>query len=219
MEYLITLLEKLSESIPLPIYVTIGGLVEEVIAPIPSPLVMTSAGSIAEQQGQTIMYLAFISLLAAFGKTIGAVIIYVFADKAEDLLLTRFGKFLGITHKEIESFGKKFNNTWKDDVLLVILRAVPIFPGAPVAAVAGLIKLNMRTYIQSTFIGVWIRSMIFAVIGFYGMSQLNHYIAGAEGFGNLIFLIIVGVPFLYYVYKNKERLQDHALDMLKKINK
>ena len=216
MEEIIIALERLSKTIPLPLYSSIGGLIEEIIAPIPSPIIMTTAGSIALEQNRTILYVVGISLLAAVGKTIGAWVIYYVADVGEDIVLSRFGKFLGISHKEIESLGKRFNNTWKDDVLLVLLRAIPIFPGAPVAAVCGLIKLNMRTYLQSTFIGVWIRSMIFAFTGYYGMSHVNQYIASAEGVGNLIFLLLVGIPALYFVYKKKDKLQEMAMERLNK---
>ncbi len=216
MEQFLDILHDLSTKVPLSIYTSIGGLIEEIVAPIPSPLIMTSAGSIAQEQGQVAMYIVLISLFAAVGKTIGAYVIYYFADKAEDIVLTKFGKFLGISHKEVENFGKRFNKTWHDDVLLIFLRAVPIFPGAPVAAVCGLIKLNLRTYIQSTFVGVWIRSMIFGYIGYYGMSQLKEGLVSAESIGKIIILAIIGIPTLYFFYKKRNHIQDSILKMLEK---
>ncbi len=215
MEKFLSALHALSELVPLPVFTTIGGFIEEVVAPIPSPLVMTSAGSIALEQGQTAFYIVIISLFAAIGKTIGAIIIYYFADKAEDVVLSRFGKFLGITHREVESIGKRFNKTWKDDVILFLLRAIPVFPGAPVAAVAGLIKINMRTYVQSTFLGVWVRSMIFAYIGYYGLSQLNEFVASAEDVGKILFFLAVGVTGIIIFQKKRDHIQEVLLKRLK----
>ncbi len=215
MEKFLSSLHTLSEQVPLPVFTSVGGLIEELIAPIPSPLVMTTAGSIALDQEQTAFYIVVISLFAAVGKTIGAIIIYYFADKAEDLVLTKFGKFLGITHREVESFGKRFNNTWKDDVVLFLLRAIPVFPGAPVAAVAGLIKINMRTYIQSTFLGVWVRSMIFGYIGYFGLSQLSEVVASAEDVGKVLFFIAVGITCYVIFQKKRDHIQEVLLKKLK----
>jgi len=216
MEPILNFLHNLSTQVPLSIYTSIGGLFEEIVAPIPSPLIMTTAGSIAQEQGRVALYIVLISAFAAVGKTVGALIIYYFADKAEDVVLTKFGKFLGITHKEVESFGKKFNNSWHDDVLLIFLRAVPIFPGAPVAAVCGLIKLNLRTYIQSTLIGVWIRSIIFGYIGYYGLSYLEEGVTNAENLGIFIFLMLVGIPTLYLFYKKRDHIQDSILKIIER---
>jgi len=138
-ENLILHLKILSEQIPVGLYALVGGFIEEIIAPIPSPLIMTTAGSLLRLQGYGIIALFLISFLAAFGKTIGSWIIYVVADKSKGLIVLRFGKFLGVTQQDVEKIGKRFDNTWKDDVLLVLLRAVPFIPGAPVAVVCGII--------------------------------------------------------------------------------
>ncbi len=211
MDKMLALLHNLSLQVPLSIYASVGGLIEEIVAPIPSPLVMTTAGSIAQEQGKAWVYLVFISGLAAIGKTVGAWVIYYFADKAEDIFVSRFGKLLGFSHKEVENFGKRFSNTWHDDILLIFLRAVPIFPGAPVAAVCGLIKLNIRTYIQSTFVGVWIRSVIFAYIGYFGLSQLKEGIVNAESIGKILVMLFIAIPFLYFFYKKRDHLQNTLL--------
>ena len=75
-------LENISTKVPLEIFTFFGAMGEEIIAPIPSPLVMTLAGSIASSQNKTFVFLLWLALLGALGKTIGAYVIYVFFNKA-----------------------------------------------------------------------------------------------------------------------------------------
>lgn len=200
-------LQFLSEQIPIGPFVLVGGFIEEIIAPIPSPLIMTLAGSALHIQGKGIFMLILISMLAAIGKTLGSWLIYVVSDRAEDVVAHKFGKWLGVTHKDIESIGKHFDKTWKDDILLVILRAVPIIPGAPIAVVCGIIKLSPKTYLRSTFIGTWLRSLLFGYVGYVGLSKrqsLVDSISTLETVGKiiLVFSVLGLVVGTYYLKKH-----------------
>jgi len=199
MEHIISLIKNLAYTIPLDVFAFIGSFVEEIIAPIPSPLVMTTAGTLAHTQNHTLLYLFWLALAASLGKTIASWLYYVLADKTEDLILTRFGKSVGISHNEIENIGNHFNGTWRDDVILLVVRALPIMPTSLVSVVCGFIKLNMRTYLQSTFIGYFIRSFIFLYIGYTGMTtygnvsnelvSIESFIKVVSGAGLVLFLV------------------------------
>jgi len=201
-ENLILHLKLLSEQIPVGLYALVGGFIEELIAPIPSPLIMTTAGSVLRLQEQGIAALFLVSFLAAFGKTIGSWIIYVVANKSEDLIMLRFGKFLGVTQQDIKNIGKRFDNTWKDDVLLVLLRAVPFIPGAPVAVVCGIVKLNPKRYLRSTLAGTFLRSLVFGFIGYNGLAAYQAIISRfdtIETAGAILFVVFV-LALLVWLY-------------------
>ena len=203
----IDFLHRSAEILPLPWFTFFGALLEEVVAPIPSPLVMTLAGSLAGSSGATWMYLCFIALVGAVGKTLGSYIVYVIADKGEDLVMGKFGKFLGVTSKEVEIIGKHLNKGWQDDVVLFLLRAVPIIPTAPVSLVCGLIKLNLRTYLTSTFFGTLVRNMFYLYLGFTSVNaleSLNEGIDSFEKFGYLALLILVAVVMVYIYLQRKK---------------
>ncbi len=212
----INLLYRISEILPLPWFTFLGALIEEVIAPIPSPLVMTLAGSMAASQKNTWMYLLLLSLFGAIGKTIGSYLIYLFADKGEDLVTNKLGKFLGVSHKEIEAIGKHLNKGWRDVIVLFLLRAIPIMPTAPVSIVCGLIKINLRTYLTSTFLGTLVRNIFYLYLGFTSVNaleSLNEGIDSLEKFGYLILIILVAaiMGFIYY-----QRKKDGAISFLEK---
>ncbi len=208
MEQIISLIKNLAHTMPLDVFAFIGSFMEEVIAPIPSPLVMTTAGTLAQTQNQTLFYLFWLALAASAGKTMASWLYYVVADKAEDLILTRFGKFIGISHSEIESIGKHFNGTWRDDVVLLVVRALPIMPTSLVSVVCGFIKLNMRTYIQSTFIGYFIRSFIFLYIGYTGVAAYGNLSSGFVSIESFVKIIsVVGlIIFLGWVFYKRGKV-------------
>ena len=201
------LLQRFSQIMPLPWFAFFGSLMEEIIAPIPSPLVMTLSGSLVSAQKQGILFLLLLATTGAIGKTIGSYVIYLLADKAEDFVLGKFGRLLGVSHKEVEVIGKYLNKGRRDDVVLFLLRAIPIIPTAPVSLVCGLVKLKLRTYLLSTLIGTWVRNMFYLYLGFTSLNaldSLNQNIDSFEKFGYLTLLILFGLVFLY-VYKHRKK--------------
>ena len=200
MEQIISLIKNLAYTIPLDGFAFIGSFMEEIIAPIPSPLVMTTAGTLAQTQDHTLFYLFWLALAASAGKTIASWLYYILADKTEDLVLTRCGKFIGVSHNEIESIGKHFNGTWRDDVILLIVRALPIMPTSLVSVVCGFIKLNMRTYIQATFIGYFIRSFIFLYLGYTGIATYGNLSGEFVSIESIVKIVIGTGLFLFLIW-------------------
>jgi len=216
-ESLIQWIENLSQLIPLPLFVVLGSFLEEIIAPIPSPLVMTSAGTIIQSRGQSLFYILFIAIIAALSKTVASVLWYVFSDKAEDFLVSKFGNMLKISHKDIEGIGKHFNNTRRDDVLLFVLRAIPLFPNAPISIFCGIIKLNLRTYITATFAGSVVKNLLYIYAGIVSLSYLERFKSSYELVENIGYLVLVLI-ICYFVVKHQrsKTLMEKVLDFLKK---
>lgn len=212
MEQIISLIKTLANTIPLDVFAFIGSFMEEIIAPIPSPLVMTTTGTLAHTQNHTLLYLFWLALVASLGKTMASWLYYMLADKTEDLVLTRFGKYIGISHKEIENIGRHFNGTWKDDVVLLVVRALPIMPTSLVSVVCGFIKLNMRTYLQSTFIGYFIRSFIFLYLGYTGIAaygSISADIVSIESMAKLSIAVVLVLFLGWVLYKRgKVKIDD-----------
>lgn len=197
-------IEKFANQIPLELFVTIGSLLEELIAPIPSPAVMTTSGSLLHSQGYHISYILILALLSSLGKTLGSIIFYKVSDKAEDILLGKFGKFIGISHKSVEHIGKHFNGTHKDFFVLLLLRALPVVPSTPTSVLCGIIKLNLKTFTLATFVGNIIRGLFFLYIGYTGISTLNNGIEGIESLVTLAIAGIIGIVIIYsYIHRSK----------------
>lgn len=170
---LLAYLESLAEQIPLPIFALIGSVIDELMAIfVPSPFVPLTAGSMAASQNQAFGVLFLIALTGTIGKTIATLLTYWVADKAEDWLTTsKLGKIIGVDKNEVERYGRYFNGTHRDEVIMIVLRALPFIPTLPVSVLAGLIKLNLVTFMVTTFIGTYLRFMIYLVVAYEGVKK------------------------------------------------
>ncbi len=196
---------------PLPAFAFLASFVEEIVAPIPSGPVMLVMGSLAQIQGYTLFLLFVLTVIAALGKLAGSLVVYVIADKTEDVVLGRFARFFGVTHTQIESFGARFGKGWKDYVLLTVLRILPFVPSVLVSFGAGALKLPLRLYIISTLIGSIIRDAFFLYLGYAGITaagQLLAYFSTIESIlqGAIVLGLMVAILGYLYVRHAKGRL-------------
>lgn len=206
-------LEQLSRSISLELFVIIGAFLEEIIAPIPSPFVMTIAAVIAGEQGYNLLQLALLVVIGAAGKTASTYVVYVVSDKAEDFMVSRFGKYVGLDRGQIEKIGAFFQGTWWDDVLLFLSRAIPIIPTFPVSVAAGVIKYHVKGYIIATFFGALVRNIFYLWVGYFGYEQLGNIWEMIKNSPVMIGIFaILGVVVLYAAVKLKDYAYESTLN-------
>lgn len=205
-----TALLEWAKVVPIEIFTFAGSFIEEVLAPIPSPIVMTVAGSIAAAQQKPMIYLLVLSLIGAAGKTIGALLVYWISDIAEDILVGKLGWVIGVKKEEVEALGKKFKGTWKDIFLLTFLRALPIMPSVVVSVCSGVIKIRLSIYIIATIIGTIIRDFFYLYVGFTGIEVLHHMIEGFDSAESIVeavvaLIIVCVIGWIYWKRKVKPK--------------
>lgn len=160
--------------LPLPAFVFLGSFLEEVISPIPSALIMGTAGSLALMQGDSLWYLFLLAIIGNFGKTLGAWFYYFVGDKLEDFFMPKATKWFGIRHEDLENIGKRFvGHHWKDGGMLFILRFLPPFPTTPVSLVAGMIKMDLRVFLVATYAGNFFKDLLYLYIGYAGLAKFH----------------------------------------------
>jgi len=205
----------LSQVLPLEVFVFVGSIIEELVGPIPSPLIMTSAGSLALSQQRGFAYLLLLALLGSAGKMVISVGLYYLGDKAEHIVVHKFGKYLGIQQSSIDQLRSYFSKDWKDDAILFLLRAIPIFPTGSVSIVCGVLRLRWQGYIIASTLGFIVRGMIYLAIGYYGLESLKEGI-GIVGSNELLIIggaiIVFGLVFALFrnerVQKYVQKIQD-----------
>ena len=201
------ILLSFAHSLPLEAFVLIASFVEEVVAPIPSPTVMVLAGSFARVQEYMMPALIVLALIGAVGKTIGAIVVYYITDKAEDVVMNKFGKFFGVTHEDVEKLGKKLGNGFRDYILLTTLRALPFMPSVVVSVGSGLLKVPIKLFIISTFLGTIIRDGFYLYAGYVGATALFAIINQSSSLETVVeVLVVLGVlAFIgYRIYLRKK---------------
>ena len=188
---IIAWLEQLARSTSIEVFGGVGAFLEELIAPIPSPFVMTTVAALAQVREYSLWQMVLVTVIASAAKTVASWIIYVAADKAEDFVFKKFSRFLPISHKQIEQIGSYLTGSWWDDVLLFIARALPIVPSSAVSVAAGVIKYEMRSYIIMTFLGSIIRNGFFLWVGYVGVEGAAE--AWQQLQGHPVILALLGV--------------------------
>lgn len=200
-------LEGLAQNIPLELFSVLGTIIEEIVAPIPSPFVMTATGSIAQAQNKVLGYLIIIAMFGALGRVVGASVLYFLADFGEDLIVGKLGKFIGISHEQIEKIGSRFEGTAKDYLTLSVLRGIPVMPSSPLSIACGLIKLNYKVFAIGTFFGSIVRNSFFLYLGYTGLAASKEITSGIESAQTItkVIVLIALVTGFFYFYKKKGR--------------
>ncbi|MBP9702987.1 VTT domain-containing protein [Candidatus Woesebacteria bacterium] len=209
-------LHTMSQTVPLPIFTTVGAALEEIIAPIPSPLVMTLAGSLSASAGNAMLYLVYLAIIGSIAKTTASYVVYVVSDKAEDVVLSKFGKFVGVSHKEVEKFGAQLSGGWTDNLVMLALRAIPIIPTAPVSIIAGLLKLDVVTFLWTTLVGYGVRNYFYLYLGATSVGALESLNEGLDSFEKIGYLIIFVLLVILALYFYKKRQDDNIVHKLLK---
>jgi membrane protein DedA with SNARE-associated domain len=127
----------------------VGSILEEIIAPIPSTAVIMGSSFFIMDNSQ-ISFQAFeklflnIALPAAAGVTIGSLFIYGVVYKLGKPFVDRWGKYLGLSWKEIEKTEEKYSKNNLMDVSIFTTRALPIVPSVVISAFCGFIKFDIK---------------------------------------------------------------------------
>lgn len=198
-------MERFIEQVPLELFVFVGCFLEEVFSPIPSFVVLIPAGAAALVQGISWWYLPVLALIGASGRVLGSLILYFIADKSEDWLFGGGRRWFGVSHKQIESVGRRFSGSGRDFLALYLLNAVPVLPTSLLSLTCGFIKINLRTFVIATFLGSATNALFYMSLGYVGFTaaaQLRELDVALQIAAGAI--IIVLVAWILY-RKNKKR--------------
>lgn len=194
---------EMAEHVPLELFVFVGALVEEVFAFIPSLLIMTTAGFLAQIEGHTPFFLLWLVLLGNIGKLIGSLGYYVLGDKLEDVVTGKGQRFFGLSHNDIERVGRRLTgNAWRDGAFVFLLRLVPFFPTLAVSVACGVIRVPLRTFLVASYLGNACKDLVYILFGYFGAVTMRTFLIEIErvrwGIGILITIGVIATLALLY---------------------
>ncbi|MBT5346894.1 hypothetical protein HOL52_03415 [bacterium] len=195
MEKIIDYIQNFSEIFSLEWFVFLGGIVEEVIAPIPSPVIMTFAGSTLSAMDVGYWYLILIGVLGAIGKTIGSLVLYFIGFKLEDIFIHKYGNYFGLSEKLFLTYSEKINNLRYGVFWISVLRSLPFVPSAPFSGIFGILKYDIRKFLIGTMIGNIIRDTFYVLIGYYSLKNLDYILDGFFGLDKVFTLLAIAFCF------------------------
>ena len=193
--------------------VFLGGVIEEIIVPIPSPLICMGAGYLLIEPNLSLGTAIFkivsvISIPFALGATLGSLLVYGITFIGGKTLIVRFGKFFDFSWKTIEIVEKRFTKGKKDEFLIFITRAIPVIPVSVISATCGFLRIPPKEFLLFTFLGIVARSFVLAFLG-WQVGEVYHNLA--EGIDTIesivtIFLLAIVGFFLGLLYLKREKI-------------
>jgi len=195
--------------------VFLATLLEEIIAPIPSPLVSLMAGFFLLPSGEKALIeivwqaLFIIALPVAFGITIGSIAIYGIGYIGGKPAIEKSKKWLGLKWSDIEKMESKLIRGSGDEIMLFALRLMPIVPGAAISGFCGIVRYPLKNFAVVTFLGSFTRALLLGIVGWYAGDAYTTYseiISKTEKY-LFVILVVLAIFFLarFYVKRKKQR--------------
>ncbi len=196
--------------------VFLASVIEEIIIPIPSVLIQSGAGLFL-LAGTEVSFAGFVKLVtmvalpAALGVAIGSLVVYGLVFYGGTPAIKRYGKFFFIRYEKFEKVQQRVAAEPRLFVFLTVLRFVPLFPNVLITAACGLLRVPLRPYLISTFVGIFIRALYLGGIGWMTGLATSTVSVVDTFFGRIgtLVLILAAVSFIStgiasYVYKRKK---------------
>lgn len=181
-------------------YLGLGFLMtlQTVAVPIPSEVILPFAGFLASMGRFNLLLIA---IVGGLGSCVGSSIAYFIGDYGGRPLVERYGKYVLISHSDLDRTEKFFVRFGSISVFIgQLLPIVRSFIGFA----SGLAKENYKKFLLSVFFGSFLWSLL---LGFVGEKLGENWGSLKSNFHNLdllvITLIVIGVAF--WIYKHFRR--------------
>jgi len=188
--------------------VFVGVILEQIIVPIPSPLIIMGAGAVLIPSGISISN-AFLQILwtivlpGSIASTLGSYIGYMISFYGGKALVVKLERFLDVDWDRIERLEKRFHG--REEALGIFLsRAIPVFPISLVSILAGLLRIPIKPFTIYTFLGSMFRCFSLGFFGWWigatyekAATRLN----SVETIVSIVMLIGMVAAFGYLYYK------------------
>jgi membrane protein DedA with SNARE-associated domain len=195
------------------ISVIIAGFIEQVIVPIPSPIIPMAAGFLFVPQElqsfSVILKKIFFqaALPFAIGSTIGSTLVYLAAWFGGKWIINKYSSWLEIKWQDVEAIKNKyFKGNWVDEFVIFLSRAIPVVPSVLFSAACGAIRIKPFSFYLFSALGLIVRGML---LGWLGWQSGEALFALSEGLDQweMIFslgLVAVSGALLFYAYLKRE---------------
>jgi len=176
--------------------VLVAGIVEQVIVPIPSPIVPMGGGFFLVEK-QIGFFSAFkevffkVALPFSLGSTLGSTGVFLLAFFGGAFLINRFSKYIDLEWKEVEKFKDRFfHGKPTDELLIYLFMAIPVIPSSLISAVAGAIRIRPFDFYLFTFLGLLTRGVVLGALGWWAGEAYLEVAQGVDKIESLMFIIL-----------------------------
>jgi len=176
-------------------------MLESMVLPVPSELVMPFAGFLIEKGSFTFPLVIIASTL---GSITGSLIFYYIGKTGGHALVERYGKYVLINHEDVRKTEAWFNK--RGDLTIFFARLIPVVRHL-ISIIAGIGKMNVKKFTLYTVIGAGLWNGILAYLGFIlgqHWEEVNRYTDQIS----LVIVILIVAFIVYFVYRHLKKRKD-----------
>lgn len=190
--------------------VLLASILEEIIAPIPSAGVVLLAGFLLIPNDATLVKAlqaaaVYVMFPASIGITLGSLFPYYVARIGGEVAVNKCGKLLGVEWRLVKKAEAYFASHHSDELLLFVVRCVPIIPSVIIGVFCGLVRLPVREFLLYSFLGSLVRTFILALVGWGANSAYQTYANSISAAESVVLLVIgIGVVgLIFWIHRRK----------------
>lgn len=180
-------------------------ILESMVFPIPSELVMPLAGFLA-YEGNFSFWL--VCIVATIGTITGSVISYYMGAKGGNLLFVKYGKYFLLDLADLKKAEEWFKKS--GELTVFAGRLIPVIRHL-ISIVAGISKMDIGKVIVYTAVGGFIWNTFLAGAG-YVLGEhwrlIKHYL---EPISMIVLLILAAIVVLFFYRRIKDRAHKHEI--------
>ena len=183
----------------------IAAFAETIFPPIPSELIFPLAGFVGFKSNFTYFETFLMASSGAVGATFGAIVIYLVSFKLGRIAVVKFGKYMFVSEKKIESAERWFE---KYGVYAVFLGRMAPGVRELISVPAGIARMPFAKFVTFTFFGSLIWSVILVFSGYFlgnSWESLSETLSDYFTIISIIALLSIALVILYYAYYGKRR--------------
>jgi len=183
---------------------------QEIVPPIPSTLVVVTAGfmflgDIPVSVANIPELFWAVGLPVAIGLSVGSMIVYGIVYWGGRPIIEKYGFYMGVSWEDVEGLQRYMRGSVMDDVLLFTARALPVVPSIAINVFCGTVRWRPLPFFLHTFLGTIIRAMWAGFIGWEFGNVYQHYATVIENTQNGIFLgLLIAAGIFLYIRKRKK---------------
>ena len=173
-------------------------ILESMVFPIPSELVMPFAGFIAAQ-GK--LNLILVIVFSTIGSIIGSLFSYYMGKRWGTRLIVSYGKYILINLDDLKKTESWF--TKRGELTIFASRLIPVVRHL-ISLVAGIGKMNIKKFTIYTIAGAAIWNALLACLGYY-LGQNWREVTQYTDELSIIVVILLVIGVIFYIYRHVTR--------------
>lgn len=197
--------------------VMLGMVLEEIIVPIPSPVVPMVAGATdliipAETLPMAVVQIFFkIALPASIASVLSSYFVYGIAYKGGKPVLEKYGRWIDVKWEDVQHLEQHFD-TGKEKYYVALFRAIPVVPLSLVSGSAGLFRMNWKEYGIWSFIGMMPRNFFLALLGWWAKDGVLALASRIDTLSTLVLVLVASTAAGVVLYRNANRAYNYIIE-------